>query len=258
MLKIITYSDLHLEFEHGWTFPGDVAGDILILAGDIITFANPAPLANLLKIWANRPVLYVAGNHEFYTRTPMDKESHKFKEWLALNFPHVHFLQDEAITINGVHFFGGTMWTDFQNQNPIAMEYARRNMNDFRFIFREEGQGFTPQDGTELHKHYVDKLIEWFEVDLQGPRVVISHHAPVINPVSRYGDSPLQPAFNSLDMVDIIERYQPNLWVYGHTHECDNQVIGRTKIISNQLGYRNGLGGYECLEFDKCGKLSNF
>ena len=63
----------------------------------------------------------------------------------------------------------------------------------------------------------------------------------------------LTPAFNSLDMVEIIETHQPALWVYGHTHECDDQMIGRTRIISNQLGYPGSLGGFECKDFDEAG-----
>ena len=88
---------------------------------------------------------------------------------------------------------------------------------------------------------------------LSGPRVVISHNAPVINPNSKYKGGPLTPAFNSLDMVEIIETHQPALWVYGHTHECDDQTIGRTRIISNQLGYPGNLGGFECKDFDEAG-----
>jgi hypothetical protein len=41
--------------------------------------------------------------------------------------------------------------------------------------------------------------------------------------------------------------------VYGHTHECDDQTIGRTRIISNQLGYPGNLGGFECKDFDGAG-----
>jgi hypothetical protein len=52
--------------------------------------------------------------------------------------------------------------------------------------------------------------------------------------------------------VEIIETHQPALWVYGHTHECDDQTIGRTRIISNQLGYPS-LGGVECKDFDDAG-----
>lgn len=95
----------------------------------------------------------------------------------------------------------------------------------------------TPDDTIGLHEAFVEKLLAWFEQNLSGARVVITHHAPAMNPHTKYGSSPLMPAFNSLDMVPIIEKYQPHLWIYGHTHECDNQCIGRTQIISNQLGY---------------------
>src|SRR5208282_6562432 len=37
------------------------------------------------------------------------------------------------------------------------------------------------------------------------------------------------------------------------THECDDQTIGRTRIISNQLGYPGNLGGFECKDFDEAG-----
>jgi Icc-related predicted phosphoesterase len=57
----------------------------------------------------------------------------------------------------------------------------------------------------------------------------------------------------SSQMVEIIETHQPALWVYGHTHECDDQTIGQTRIISNQLGYPGNLGGFECKDFDEAG-----
>jgi len=112
---------------------------------------------------------------------------------------------------------------------------------------------FTPADSIALHKKFASKLLNWLGKDLNGPRVVISHNAPVINPNSKYKGGPLTPAFNSLDMVEIIETHQPALWVYGHTHECGDQTIGRTRIISNQLGYPGNLGGFECKDFDEAG-----
>jgi len=88
---------------------------------------------------------------------------------------------------------------------------------------------------------------------LAGQRVVITHHAPVVNPNTKYDNSLLMPAFNSLDMLALIDKHQPALWVYGHTHECDNQSRGKTRIISNQLGYPNRAGGFECQSFDRAG-----
>jgi len=218
-----------------------------------LTTDNYEPFKELLSKW-NKPVLFVAGNHEFYTQSPMQNDANDFKAWLLKELPNVTFLQDEEISIDGVHFFGGSMWTDFSNENPLAMQTAERGMNDFRLIVTDKNQSITPLDTVELHKAYVEKLINWFEKPLEGKRVVISHHAPVINPNTMYGGSNLQPAFNSLDMVEIIEKYQPELWAYGHTHECDDQTIGGTRIVSNQLGYPNGLGGFEVLNFDQHGK----
>jgi Icc-related predicted phosphoesterase len=251
-MKIISYSDLHLEFESGWKMSENIAADLMILAGDIITFKDYNPLTKFLMGW-EKPVLYVTGNHEYYTRTPRDQEEEAFKKWLATNHPNVTLLRDESISIDGVHFFGGTMWTDFMRGNEQAMSMAKRQINDFKLIKNADSSPFKPADTLELHKHYVKNLLDWFESKLAGPRIVISHHAPVINPRTQFMDSPLTPAFNSLDMQDIIEKHQPALWVYGHTHECDDQRIGKTRIISNQLGYPRDTG-FECMDFDPYGK----
>jgi hypothetical protein len=42
----------------------------------------------------------------------------------------VKLLQDEEDTISGVNFFGGTMWTDFNDADHRAMEIVRYQMND--------------------------------------------------------------------------------------------------------------------------------
>jgi predicted phosphodiesterase len=123
-MRIITYSDLHLEFGSAWTLPPEADGDVMILAGDIITLKDYQPLDRLLRIW-KKPVLYVTGNHEYYTQRPMNEEEQNFKGWLADHHPHVSLLHDEATNIGGVHFFGGTMWTDFSGGDVVAMETAR-------------------------------------------------------------------------------------------------------------------------------------
>jgi predicted phosphodiesterase len=251
-LKIITYSDLHLEFGAGWTLPAEATGDVMILAGDIITFQDYGPFDRMLRVW-KKPGLYVTGNHEYYTRSPMSHEDKRFRAWLESSHPNVTLLLDEAIGIHGVNFFGGTMWTDFDGANQLAMDTARAQMNDFRLIQNPDRTTFMPADAFALHETFVTKLLSWFDQDLSGPRVVISHTAPVINPNTKFGASPLRPAFNSLDMLKVIADRQPALWVYGHTHECDDQTIGKTRIISNQLGYPDSSGGFESEGFDKSG-----
>jgi len=251
-MKIITLSDLHLEFAHNWLPSPELEGDVLILAGDIISFKDFRPLNRLLKNW-QKPVIYIAGNHEYYTKRPIDEGNEVIREWLNDHHPQVQLLLDEATSIEGVHFFGGTMWTDFNQGNHQAMRAAADGMNDFRYIRKADNSSLTPEDTLILHQQFKDGLIAWFERPLDGPRVVITHHAPVINPNTKYADSLLRPAFNSLDMVEIIEEYQPALWIYGHTHECDDQRIGKTRIVSNQLGYSVNHGGFECSGFDPAG-----
>ena len=48
-MKILTYSDLHLEFGSGWTLPPEADGDVMILAGDIMTLKDYRPLDRLLR-----------------------------------------------------------------------------------------------------------------------------------------------------------------------------------------------------------------
>jgi predicted phosphodiesterase len=251
-MRIITYSDLHLEFGSGWMLPPEANGDVMILAGDIITFRDYDPLDQLLRKW-KKPVLYVTGNHEYYTGKPMNEEDKAFKTWLASKHPHVKLLLDEEAAIEGVNFFGGTMWTDFNGGDARAMQIAQYQINDFRLIRNPDQTSFRPADAVLLHENFKVKLLKWFGRELGGPRVVITHNAPVINPNTKHRGSPFMPAFNSLDMVEVIERHQPAVWVYGHTHECDDQTIGKTRIISNQLGYPGNSNAFECENFDQAG-----
>lgn len=251
-MKIITYSDLHLEFSHNFKPPKNSEADLMILSGDIITFKNFKPLSDFLSDW-NKPVLYVTGNHEYYTRQAMDAVEHSFKNHIASYHPNITWLNNSDFFLNDIHFFGGTMWTDFNNSDPIAIQNAWNAMNDFSQIIMPNGQCLTPYDTIKMHEDFKEKLVTWLEKYHDKKRIIISHHSPVRNPNTKYGNSNLQAAFNSLDMVKIIEKYQPNLWIYGHTHECDNHKLGKTQIISNQLGYPQYNGAFECVGFDNNG-----
>jgi Icc-related predicted phosphoesterase len=52
----------------------------------------------------------------------------------------------------------------------------------------------------------------------------------------RYANDPLNPAFAS-SLEDLIEKYQPELWIHGHTHvPCDYELFG-TRVVCNPRGY---------------------
>ncbi|CAL4870039.1 hypothetical protein MMA231_04337 (plasmid) [Asticcacaulis sp. MM231] len=48
---------------------------------------------------------------------------------------------------------------------------------------------------------------------------------------------------------------QPLLWLYGRTHECDDHMLGQTRIVSNQSGYPKARGRFECADFDLAGRV---
>jgi 3',5'-cyclic AMP phosphodiesterase CpdA len=110
----------------------------MILAGDIVTLREYEPLDQIRRKW-KKPVLYVTGNHEYYTRRPMNEEDNRCKEWLE-----------------------GTMWTDFSGGDSRAMETARSQMNDYRLIYNPDETPFTPADSIALHKNFASKLLNWF------------------------------------------------------------------------------------------------
>src|SRR5579884_1900328 len=90
---------------------------------------------------------------------------------------------------------GGTMWTDFNGADKVAMGTAWSQMNDFRLICNPDRTPFRPVDAVTLHQIFVAKLLAWFDQELRGPRVVISHNAPVMKPATKFSGSVLWPAF---------------------------------------------------------------
>ena len=47
-----------------------------------------------------------------------------------------------------------------------------------------------------------------------------------ILPWEEHGFSICGTASNGLEAMPLIEKHQPDLWIYGHTHECDDQAKG--------------------------------
>jgi len=108
-----------------------------------------------------------------------------------------YFLDKDWININGVFFYGGTLWTDMNNEDPRTMREMAYCMNDYRgvdnsskmvqyrvpvfdennkesFIFKEKTAQFTPEDTVIDHKEflkgldlalglYPNRLYDWYD-----------------------------------------------------------------------------------------------
>lgn len=223
-------SDLHLE---RGDIRIDVDCDILVLAGDVHTGTR-----GLLWIIQNFPdltIIYVLGNHEYYTQSYPDVLTNLRKLTEETN---IHILDNESFTIDDVTFHGSTLWSDFNLfKNPErAMVEGQLYMNDYCHIQYGE-ELLKPEHTLELHK----KSRAWLEKSLATSNskinIVVTHFAPSIQSVeTKYRVDGVTPCFAS-NLESLIEDFGPDYWFHGHTHSFIDYKIGNTRIVCNPQGY---------------------
>lgn len=232
-MKLWLISDLHLDF--GGQRPRPPAdADIAVVAGDVCDDRWLEETADLL------PVVFVAGNHEFY--------GHTYQERIAelRRIPEVTLLDNSEATIGGVRFVGCTLWTDYDGADAAAMQFARYGMNDHRRIrWGEQWERFDPRHALNLHRQSVGflrgSLCDNNPPDV--PTVVVTHHAPSLKSIHpKFQDAgALNYAFAS-ELYYLVEGSGAELWVHGHVHDPFDYRIGETRVVCNPIGYPHEAG----------------
>jgi Icc-related predicted phosphoesterase len=235
-MKLHIQSDLHTEFAD--FVPPETDADAVILAGDIGVGVEGVRWA--ARHYPDRPVIYVPGNHEFYGHD-IDLTA----EFRAAAPDNITVLSDDVLVLDGVRFLGSTLWTDFnlhgEGEAWFARERARRCMNDFVRI-RQGGHKFRPEDSVVLHEASRTWLMGQLEQAFDGPTVVVTHHLPALKSIAPgYANDPLNPAFASR-LEGVIERYQPTLWIHGHTHDSCGYELFQSRVVCNPRGYPGEYG----------------
>jgi Icc-related predicted phosphoesterase len=244
-MKIQILSDLHNEFLQTHRVISNTDADVIVLAGDIDVGIKGVQWAIDISKTHNKPVVYVFGNHEFYRHnmTTVIAESKKLVEGT-----NVHVLDNDELIIGNVRFLGTTLWTNFKacgiDKQFKAMNYCWRNINDFEQI-RYLGCVFTPEQSRDLHDYNIMWLQKCLSRQFVGKTVVITHHAPSLK--SCHHDLDLISAGFVSKLDKLMHKYRINLWIHGHTHEVDDYMIGKTRVVSNQYGY---WGGNEVYKFN--------
>jgi predicted phosphodiesterase len=240
-MRILILSDVHLEVEP--FDPPKAGADLVVLAGDIANGADGVA-------WAERtfgaPVLYVAGNHEYY-----DHEFHEVNAALkAAAKENVRLLDcSEAIT-DDVRFLGCTLWTDYtlapEAARGAVVEQARAKNPDYAMI-RFGDRNLAPEDAIALcrrHRAWLERAL-W--EPFAGRTVVITHFAPHPQSIApAYANHPDNPAF-VLDLSPLMGRAA--LWIHGHTHTAFDYEVGGTRVVCNPRGYPGEPTGFraECV-----------
>ena len=238
-MKLWILSDLHLDVNR--RFPLALPDprpphDAVVIAGDICQ-----GIAEAVRFIAGeglnaKPVLYVAGNHEFYEHDRHAELADGRAE--AAKFPNVHLLESNGIVIGGVEFLGCTLWTDYKyagaREQARAMYFAAQRLNDHRLISNGSG-AWLPQHCLDEHVVSRAWLAQRLERRSPHARVVVSHHAPSRRSVQpQYRDDLLTAAFAS-DLDDLVGK--ADLWVHGHMHAPADYALYGCRVIANPRGY---------------------
>lgn len=224
-MKIRLLSDLHHEHFDGRRQLPELEADVVVLAGDIHSHLEGLHWAR--ETFADSEIVYVAGNHEFYSSEMTDLTQAMRNIARALE---IHFLENDEARIGPARFLGATLWTDFQlygaDGYAPAHELALQSMPDFSCIDWFGGD-FTPEQSIALHRASRD----WLAEQLARPRRPDAGGQP---PRAQCAVDPAavrrQPAVASL-------RFQPR-----RTGGAGRLLAARSRPRCPRLPHRPGTG----------------
>lgn len=242
-------SDLHLEAQDMNNFPLR-GGEVLIIAGDLCHarcfVADPSDKyahdqrerasAFIRRAVSNyEHVLLVVGNHDHYEGR-LDQTAQLFRDHLL----GVTVLDDEAVEINGVTFYGTTLWSDFEGRQAESLRLAGKGCGEFFFVKMLDANGevrrFRPADALAAHDQSVALLKAFLATATPEKTVVITHHAPSRKGLNAiYMGNGKDGAYAS-ELDNIVEASGVAFWVHGHTHVIRRYRIGRTMVVANCRG----------------------
>jgi predicted phosphohydrolase len=254
-MRIFVASDLHFEFHNDidWLppLPAVDAFDVLVLAGDIGTSAYLCTaLRRLRKKFPNKPIVFIAGNHEHYGKNI----NRNIME--GIDVPDLYYLENRRVDLLGYHFLGSTLWTNFdcmgEELRAAAMKMAWKHVADFiaiRTAELSESYGVPKFITAECVAALYQKACTWLNVELQtvdpAKTIVVTHFPPSREFRHMRISESLISAYFQANCRDLIEQYQPAAWLYGHNHFSDALLCGKTQVVSNQFGYPNESTGYQ-------------
>lgn len=261
MTRITYISDLHIE--HAPWDPKGMDGDVRVFAGDICdeNGSGLSPIEWIAGLPERTPAVFVAGNHDFYgSNIPT-----RLAQWRneVSKYPWIHFLENEAIELEGVHFLGATLWSgldaetgNVSGDGPHIRQAVQEMITDFHVIWAED------QDPDEAKRVFaamgrrnalmgglvrrfgVDEMIRrhkeacvFLERECTPESVVITHfpaHPVSVHP--RFAGSPVNPYFTN-DMALLRANNAPKAWIQGHTHSPFHKRVLNTDLFCNPRGY---------------------
>ncbi|MCX7568072.1 metallophosphoesterase [Sulfitobacter sp. F26169L] len=148
-----------------------------------------------------------------------------------------------------------TFWTDlrfFEWYGEAAVAdtlWHTRAMPDYGYGVITVGNSeklIRPEDTVSKREQQKAWLVRELARQWAGKTVVVTHHAPSCAVIG--GVSELSPFFAS-NLEAEIERYKPDVWLFGHTHRAaERRMPGGTLLRNVSVGYEEELRGVDLEE----------
>jgi Icc-related predicted phosphoesterase len=254
-LKIALGSDLHLEFGT-IELTNDKGADVLVLAGDICVAhhfvdGKPTYLQTLSKeyrkffdqVCRDFPhVVYIMGNHEHYSGDVAHTYS-ILKE--HLDYGNLHILEKETWTHMGHTFIGGTLWTDMNKGDSLAMNYAQQSMNDFREVLNSNRMVVRQVPIYEPNPLWTGdgKNGGYYNKDATGAMIRIGYKSKE-EPARWTPEDSVVDHEKMLDYVDIVTKQPGSYIVVGHHCPSELSVAACYKGNLLNAAFRSSLDDF--------------
>lgn len=243
---IVQYaSDLHLDFAANlrYVLGGGIRpeGDVLVLAGDVVNLFELERFADFwdwcAKNW--RQTIFVPGNHDYYG---IWREGSKLPRPRRFAIrPNVSCCSNAVVRLGATDFVCSTLWS---RVSPEQTREVGRLLLDFQAITLGDRpltvadyNGFFEASWRFVRQAVADCDEARKRTQAAGDIVVVTHHVPTFAAVADYRkDSPVGTGFTT-ELGDWIADSPVKAWIYGHSHDSVEVTVGKTRVLSNQLGY---------------------
>jgi UDP-2,3-diacylglucosamine pyrophosphatase LpxH len=242
-------SDLHIEYKNN-DIPDPLnyikpSSQILVLAGDIGSLYKFDQLKGFLQRLCVHfeIVLYVPGNHEFYTQhdyhsPPVSMESLENRLYnLENDIDNLFILNRSSVVLNDVCITGCTLWTKAEVKVPKFIVRIH-DMNTYLYNKRHY---------EDLK--YINRMVEYCQKN-ELKLIVITHHCPSFDIMDnthkalseeikeeniKKNDRFVSLYFTNLN--HLLNKNKVHTWICGHIHQnFDYVTIGGTRLVGNQYG----------------------